>query len=124
MSYHVVTKLTEELTGKFHHVYFDSFFTSIPLATNLLENGIYMCGTIRKNRRQFPEELKNLPVRLEQGQYVGQQCGNLVAVVWMDKKQVFVLSTNQSIEQVHLPSIHVYVHVFIHLKINNCTVID
>ncbi|VDI60155.1 Hypothetical predicted protein [Mytilus galloprovincialis] len=75
------------------------FFTSIPLALNLLENGIYMCDTIRKNRRQFPEELKNLPIRLEQGQYVGRQCRNLVAVVWMDKKHVSLLSTNQSIDQ-------------------------
>ncbi|CAG2227154.1 unnamed protein product [Mytilus edulis] len=99
LSYHVITKLSEELKGKFHHVYFDSFFTSIPLALNLLENGIYMCGTIRKNRKQFPEELKNLPIRLEQGQYVGRQCQNLVAVVWMDKKHVSLLSTNQSIDQ-------------------------
>lgn len=104
LPYNVVTKLTEELKGKFHHVYFDSFFTSIPLAVDLLKNGIYMCGTIRQNRRQFPEDLKvkNLPVHLEQGQYVARQSGNLAAVVWMDNRHVSVLSTNESIDQCDL----------------------
>jgi hypothetical protein len=32
LPYHVVINLSEGLRGKYHHVYFDSYFTSIPLA--------------------------------------------------------------------------------------------
>jgi hypothetical protein len=56
--------LSQGLRGKYHHVYFDSYFTSTPLALDLLRSGIYMCGTIRQNRKYFPEDLKNLPVRI------------------------------------------------------------
>jgi hypothetical protein len=69
--------LSEGLRGKYHHVYFDSYFTSIPLALDLLRSGIYMCGTIRQNRKYFPEDLRNLPVRIQPGQYVAKQSKNL-----------------------------------------------
>ena len=59
-----------------------------------------MCGTIRQNRKYFPEDLKNLPVRIQPGQYVAKQSKNLTAVVWMDNRQVSALSTNESLEQV------------------------
>ena len=36
----------------------DSFFTSIALFKSLLNDGIYACGTIRHNRRDFPDDLK------------------------------------------------------------------
>ena len=71
-----------------------------PLALDLLRSGIYMCGTIRQNRKYFPEDLKNLPVRIQPGQYVAKQSKNLAAVVWMDNRHVSALSTNESLEQV------------------------
>ena len=43
-------KLTSNLKHKHHHVYFDNFFTSV----HLLEDGIYGCGTARKDRKGFP----------------------------------------------------------------------
>ena len=71
-----------------------------PLALDLLRSGIYMCGTIRQNRKYFPEDLKNLPVRIQPGKYVAKQSKNLTAVVWMDNRHVSALSTNESLEQV------------------------
>ena len=59
-----------------------------------------MCGTIRQNRKYFPEDLKNLPVRIQPGQDVAKQSTNLTAVVWMDNRHVSALSTNESLEQV------------------------
>ena len=49
----VVQTLTEPLKRKFHHVYFDNFFTNEQLITELEENGVYACGTARKDRRGF-----------------------------------------------------------------------
>ena len=55
---HVVKDLTSSLKGKYHHVYFDNFFTSTQLLTDLEQDGIYSCGTARKDRKGFPEALK------------------------------------------------------------------
>ena len=59
----VVKSLTEPLKGKFHHVYFDNFFTSERLMTELEEDGLYACGTARKDRRGFPEQLKKVNLK-------------------------------------------------------------
>ena len=54
----VVKDLTEDLKGKHHHVYFDNFFTSLDLIVDLDKDGIYSCGTARKDRKGFPPALK------------------------------------------------------------------
>ena len=56
---HVVQTLTEELKNKHHHVFFDNFFTSYQLLEDLEKDGIYGCGTARKDRKEFPTALKN-----------------------------------------------------------------
>ena len=54
--------LTEPLKGKFHHVCFDNFFTSAELFTDL-EDGVYACGTARKDHQGFLEELKRVNLK-------------------------------------------------------------
>jgi hypothetical protein len=51
---------TPQLKGKNHHVFFDNFFTGYDLLAGLVEDGIYSCGTARKDRRGFPEQLKEV----------------------------------------------------------------
>jgi hypothetical protein len=68
----VVKTLTIDLFGKFHEVYFDNYFTSLPLMHYLRMNGVYACGTVRKHlvglpsdfemRRQCPEGSFNFGV--------------------------------------------------------------
>ena len=55
----VVKDLTTSLKNKYHHVYFDNYFTSLQLLEDLHKDGIYGCGTARSDRIGFPEELKN-----------------------------------------------------------------
>ena len=55
---HMVKTLTRDLNHKNHHVYFDNFFTSVQLLEQLEEDGIYSCGTARKDRRGFLPALK------------------------------------------------------------------
>ena len=55
----VVKDLTNDFQGKHHHIFFDNFFTSLELIQDLKEVGIYACGTARKNRRGFPDQLQN-----------------------------------------------------------------
>ena len=55
---HVVKTLTKGLKHKNHRVFFDNFFTSVKLLEVLHEDGIYGCGTVRKDRKGLPPELK------------------------------------------------------------------
>ena len=52
----VVKDLTQHLKGKSHHVFFDNF-TSEQLLRDLAQDGIYACGTTRKDRKGFPSAL-------------------------------------------------------------------
>ena len=54
----VVKTLTSKLKGKYHHVYFDNFFTRLNLLEDLEKDQIYACGTARKDRKGFPDLLK------------------------------------------------------------------
>ena len=54
----VVKKLTRPLVGGNYHIYCDNFFTTVNLFDDLLEDGIYACGTFRRDRRGIPEALK------------------------------------------------------------------
>ena len=67
----VVERLTEKLHGQKHHVYYDSFFSSVALAESLLSHQLYSCGTIVRNRKGFPNDLKNTP-RMAQGDFVAR----------------------------------------------------
>ena len=47
----VVKTLTSDLKGKYHHVYFDNYFTSLKLLEDLED--IYTCGTAQNDRKGF-----------------------------------------------------------------------
>ena len=55
----VVKKLSQQLVGGNYHLYFDNYFTSIPLLEDLLEDGLYACGTFRRDRKGVPDAIKN-----------------------------------------------------------------
>ena len=46
---HALMKLTENLKDKYHHVFFDNYFTSFQLLEDLEKDGIYGCGTAHKH---------------------------------------------------------------------------
>ena len=54
----VVKTLISDFKGKYHHVYFDNFFTSLQLLEDLEKDQIYACGTARKDHKGFPEQYK------------------------------------------------------------------
>ncbi len=54
----VVKSLCESIYHTKQHIYFDNFFSSVDLALDLLQNGLYSCGTLRSNRKGFPNKLK------------------------------------------------------------------
>ena len=59
LSSRVVKELTSDFQYKWHHVFFDNFFNSKQLLCDLEAVGLYGCGTARKDRKHFPQHLKN-----------------------------------------------------------------
>lgn len=47
-----------KLEPKNYHLYFDNFFSSVCLTSELLTKQIYACGTARQNYKEFPSVLK------------------------------------------------------------------
>ena len=50
-----VKSLLSDLTEKNHKVFFDNYFSSIPLMELLKSENILACETIRKSRKDFPQ---------------------------------------------------------------------
>ena len=95
----VVKDLTRKITHRNFHIYCDNFFTSPILFHDLLNDGIYACGTVRSNRAGFPDDLKKhirigFPKRGENVTLQSKTCVNLTASVWQDTKPVTVIATN------------------------------
>ena len=95
---HTCTELTLEciIFDRNHHVYFDNFFSSVDLLCDLYRVGLYGCGTLRSNRRGFPEAFKPYIKKglKERGDQMVRQDGQLTAYLWQDNKAVTVIATN------------------------------
>ena len=90
----VVTKLASPYFNQNRHLYFDRFFTSVPLLKHLSENGTYACATVMPNRKGLPDEVKTARLR-EKGDLLQMQKGPLMATAYKDNRQIYLLSSNQ-----------------------------
>lgn len=96
----VVIDLTRNLVGKYHHVYFDNFFTSVELMEQLLNDGIYACGTVRANRKGLPTNQINEKL-LKKGDSESRLLTNGVAwVKWRDNRTIQFLSNFHNPNQI------------------------
>ena len=93
IGYDVVMGLAQPFLNRYHHIYFDNFFSSLKLATDLLDAKTYSCATIKANRVGLPDVVKK-PGKMTRGASIKRKCGNMVATVWHDKRNVRMLSTN------------------------------
>ena len=99
LSSRVVLQMSEPFQFTNRHLYFDNFFTSVGVVEELLRRGTYACGTLRANR--YPSVFKGGVGRKalklkEAGEMRQAQKGTMLVTVWLDKRQVAVLSSNCS----------------------------
>ena len=73
-----------------HHVYFDNYYNSPNLIELLYKRKTHACGTVRKNRKSLPLALTQ--AKLKQGETIFCCKNNLLALKWMDKREVYILS--------------------------------
>lgn len=91
----VVMNLAAPLLNQKWHLYFGRFFTSVDVMKQLYEKGTCTGATILKNRRGFPQELKTFKMK-QRGDLIQLRKGGVTATAWLDKRQILLLSTNQS----------------------------
>ena len=95
LAYRVVMDLMRVYLDWNHYLFVDNYYTSPKVFLDLEKQNTFACGTIRSNRGQFPDELKNAKLSRGESIYINSPLnnGSLVAVHWYGKRDVFVLST-------------------------------
>lgn len=96
----VVKDLTASLQGKNHQVYFDNYFSSLPLFIYLLQHQVYACGTVRQGRVGMPKDFVS-DKKMTRGEFQFR-CSEdgIVALQWKDKKSILFLSNFHDIDDV------------------------
>ena len=97
LAQNVVVRLAEDLMQQNYVIYTDNFYSSAMLADTLLNNGTYLVGTVRSNRRGYPRELKNTMKQFEKKAVRGAmryvRDGPILYQQWKDKRCVSTIST-------------------------------
>lgn len=76
-----------------HVVFFDNFFTSHKLLTDLTEKNIRACGTVRENRTGHCPLVSNKEIqKKDRGSYDFRSDGTVLCVKWHDNCAVTVAS--------------------------------
>jgi len=91
-THNTVANLTRGVEGFGHKQYMDNFFSSPDLYDNLAQKKIFCCGTVRLHRKGMPKDLKPKTLRLKHGDIQVRTRGDLMAVVWKDKREVCLLT--------------------------------
>ena len=88
-----VFRLLQGLENKGHHVYTDNYYSNPTLYTKLKELGYEACGTVKVNRKGMPKEWMK-DKKIDKGEVRSKNLGNnLIALQWMDKRLVTMIST-------------------------------
>ncbi|CAK9826352.1 PiggyBac transposable element-derived protein 4 [Anthophora retusa] len=90
-SHDVVMKLMSGLLSEGRILCTDSYYTSVPLAEELLEKNTFICGTVKMNRKFLPPQAKR---KQHRGGIMSLENRNGVKFLkWTDKRPVRMLST-------------------------------
>ena len=77
--------MTKKLAEKYHEVYVDNFFTSVPLMEYFFLHKILCCGTLRTNKKYLPKNLSK-DSDLKRGEYDYRVSkDDIVVYKWRDK---------------------------------------
>jgi hypothetical protein len=89
-----------ELLNQGHHLGIDNFYTSMPLADELITHKTTVTGTLRRNRVGIPEELTSR--KYKPGEMDFMRSDNILTLAWREKKSqkkaLLLLSTHSAAE--------------------------
>jgi len=88
----IVRLLTSRVEGVGHKLFMDNFFSSPRLFDDLNRRKINSCGTVRPNRKDMPRDLGTKQLKLTRGDVRVRTRGGLTALVWKDRREVYMLT--------------------------------
>lgn len=88
----VVMTLASHLLDQGYNLFLDNWFSSPSLFRKLFNRKTNVTGTVRLNRRNMPPNMKTKP-KLKKGETLAASSGDMLALVWKDKKNVNMLTT-------------------------------
>lgn len=92
----IIKDMTRSLVGKNYRIYFDNYFTTLPLLRELKKDNILATGTIRNGRRGIPDNFKP-DKELKRGNFDYRVTDDGISCVkWMDKRIVMLASNFES----------------------------
>ncbi|XP_008182727.1 piggyBac transposable element-derived protein 4-like [Acyrthosiphon pisum] len=80
----VVVNLADSLLDEGCLIITNNFYTSVPLAEYLYGRKTDLCGTLRKNRKWLPVDVKEK--KLKKGQFIARQKEFITILKWHDKR--------------------------------------
>lgn len=86
-----------DLLNKGYHVYLDNNYNYPELAHELDLLNTYICGTLRKNRKNVPKAIQK--VKLKQGDCIFRRQDNILILKFHDKREVSMISTFHEAKQ-------------------------
>lgn len=86
----IVLTLAKDLLGKGYTIFMDNWYSSPALYRELLKNQTNAVGTVRVTRKHMPTALKQ---KVHRGETVARFTSDMMALKWMDRKEVCMLST-------------------------------
>ena len=92
LAYRVVMDMVEGLVDEGRVVYVDNFDTSPILFRDLYNRGMYASGTVRANRKYYPSTKLDETAK-QKGDMSFLHDGEMTAGKWVDKRNVYFLST-------------------------------
>lgn len=92
-----VVQLMQPLSGKYHRVYMDNYYTGLPLFKELQDMDIHATGTVRTNRKGLDSKVtvkkdEEAALKKTPGVTRYSSCGRYVYAAWYDKRAVHMLS--------------------------------
>jgi hypothetical protein len=87
-----VRNLTRRVEGVGPKLFMDNFFSSPAPFDDLSTRKINCCGTVRPNRKDMPPDFGRKTLRLKKGDIRVRSRADLTALVWKDKREVYILT--------------------------------
>jgi len=91
-----VLQVIRRVEGLGHKVFMDNYFTSPALFDDLFQRKINACGTVRHDRRGMPRDIGPKSLKIKRENIVTCVGGNLRAVQWKDRRDVYILTNMHS----------------------------
>jgi hypothetical protein len=91
---HLYNNLLESIpNSEGYHLYVDRYYTSVSLAEELLKMKCYLTGTIRRDRKFLPRQIRKPTSKFRTVIRYRSRKSKLLALLWRDKRIITILSS-------------------------------